>query len=172
MPTEFRRAVDGRIAPDLLERRTRRRASAVTIVAAVLPTLPEPVLRLALQRISATSGFAPDDEGDFFDSFRAVWREAEALSSRHDRSDLRAPVGLLRIVSEALDFRPDETLYVPEYIYKMIETLEANKGELVSIQPALREFSAAALHKKYDIPYHPGALKYFKDKGIEAKALQ
>ncbi len=59
-----------------------------------------------------------------------------------------------------------------DVVYKMIETLEANKGELVSIQPALREFSAAALYKKYDIPYHPGALKYFKDKGIEAKGLQ
>jgi TRAP-type uncharacterized transport system substrate-binding protein len=59
-----------------------------------------------------------------------------------------------------------------DVVYKMIETLEANKSELVSIQPALREFSAAALYKKYDIPYHPGALKYFKDKGIEAKALQ
>jgi len=59
-----------------------------------------------------------------------------------------------------------------DVVYKMIETLEANKGELVSVQPALREFSAAALYKKYDIPYHPGALKYFKDKGIEAKALQ
>jgi len=59
-----------------------------------------------------------------------------------------------------------------DVVYKMIETLEANKGDLVSIQPALREFSAAALYKKYDIPYHPGALKYFKDKGIEAKGLQ
>jgi uncharacterized protein len=59
-----------------------------------------------------------------------------------------------------------------DVVYKMIETLEANKADLVSIQPALREFSAAALYKKYDIPYHPGALKYFKDKGIEAKALQ
>src|SRR6187455_3540386 len=59
-----------------------------------------------------------------------------------------------------------------DVVYKMIETMEANKGELVSIQPALREFSAAALYKKYDIPYHPGALKYFKDKGIEAKGLQ
>ena len=59
-----------------------------------------------------------------------------------------------------------------DIVYKMIETLDANKADLVSIQPALREFSAAALYKKYDIPYHPGALKYFKDKGIEAKALQ
>jgi hypothetical protein len=59
-----------------------------------------------------------------------------------------------------------------DVVYKMIDTLEQNKSELVSIQPALREFSAAALYKKYDIPYHPGALKYFKDKNIEAKALQ
>jgi TRAP transporter TAXI family solute receptor len=59
-----------------------------------------------------------------------------------------------------------------EFIYKFIETLENNKGDLVAVQPVLREFSAAALYKKYDIPYHPGALKYFKDKGIEARALQ
>jgi TRAP-type uncharacterized transport system substrate-binding protein len=59
-----------------------------------------------------------------------------------------------------------------EVVYKVIETLEANKADLVAIQPALREFSAAALYKKYDIPYHPGALKYFSDHKIEAKAPQ
>jgi uncharacterized protein len=56
-----------------------------------------------------------------------------------------------------------------EVVYKIIETLEANKAELVTVQPALREFSAAALYKKYDLPYHPGALKYFKDNNITAK---
>ena len=40
------------------------------------------------------------------------------------------------------------------------------------MQPALREFSAAGLYKKYDIPYHSGALKYFKDHNLEAKATQ
>lgn len=59
-----------------------------------------------------------------------------------------------------------------ELIYKIIETLENNKPDLIAVQPVLREFSAAGLYKKYDIPYHPGALKYFKDKGIEAKALR
>ena len=59
-----------------------------------------------------------------------------------------------------------------EFIYKAIETLENNKSDLVAVQPVLREFSAAGLFKTYDIPYHPGALKYFKDKGIEAKALR
>jgi TRAP transporter TAXI family solute receptor len=59
-----------------------------------------------------------------------------------------------------------------EVVYKIIETMENNKADLVSVQPALRDFSAAGLYKKYDIPYHPGALKYFKDKGIEPKATQ
>lgn len=58
-----------------------------------------------------------------------------------------------------------------DFIYKLIDTLENNKADLVSVQPVLREFSAGNLFKKYDVPYHPGALKYFKDKGIEVKAL-
>ena len=57
-------------------------------------------------------------------------------------------------------------------VYKFIDTLENNKAELVAIQPALREFSAAALYKSYHIPYHPGALKYFKDHNVQAKAVQ
>ncbi len=57
-----------------------------------------------------------------------------------------------------------------DVVYKIIETMENNKAGLLEIQPALREFSAAGLYKKYDIPYHPGALKYFKEKGFEPKA--
>ena len=59
-----------------------------------------------------------------------------------------------------------------EAIYKIIDTLEKNKAELVEIQPALREFSPAALYTAYDLPYHPGALKYFKEKNISARALK
>src|SRR6186997_460057 len=57
-------------------------------------------------------------------------------------------------------------------VYKLIDTLEKNKGDLVAIQPALREFSAAGLYKSYDLPYHPGALKYFKEHNIQAKSVQ
>lgn len=57
-------------------------------------------------------------------------------------------------------------------VYKIIDTLEKNKADLVGVQPALREFTAAGLYKRYDIPYHPGALKYFEDHKIEAKAIQ
>ena len=57
-------------------------------------------------------------------------------------------------------------------VHKLIDTLEKNKADLVSIQPALREFSGAGLYKSYDIPYHPGALKYFKEHNIQAKSIQ
>jgi TRAP transporter TAXI family solute receptor len=59
-----------------------------------------------------------------------------------------------------------------EIVYKIVETMESNKADLAAVQPALREFSAANLYKRYDIPYHSGALKYFKDKGLQAKDLQ
>ena len=59
-----------------------------------------------------------------------------------------------------------------EIVYKMIDTLEKNKADLVAVAPALREFSGAGLYKGYDLPYHPGALKYFKDHNIAAKAVQ
>ncbi len=48
---------------------------------------------------------------------------------------------------------------------------KSNKDDLVAVQPVLREFAAAYLYKKYDMPYHPAAIKYFKDKGIEPQAV-
>jgi TRAP-type uncharacterized transport system substrate-binding protein len=58
-----------------------------------------------------------------------------------------------------------------DVVYKVIETMEANKADMISVSPNLREFSAADLNKTYEFPYHPGALKYFKDKNIQAKAF-
>jgi uncharacterized protein len=59
-----------------------------------------------------------------------------------------------------------------DVVYKLIETLEGNKADLIAVAPPLREFSAENLNKKYPFTYHPGALKYFKDKNIAAKAIQ
>jgi TRAP-type uncharacterized transport system substrate-binding protein len=50
--------------------------------------------------------------------------------------------------------------------------MEKNKADLVAVQPALRDFSAAGLYKQYDIPYHPGALKYFQEKGFKPAATK
>jgi TRAP transporter TAXI family solute receptor len=59
-----------------------------------------------------------------------------------------------------------------EFVYKFIDTLVNNKADLVSVQPVLREFSGEGMFRKYGIPYHNGALKYFKDKGIAEKSIQ
>ena len=58
-----------------------------------------------------------------------------------------------------------------DVVYKVIETMAANQADMIAIAPNLREFSTAGLNKQYEFPYHPGALKYFKDKNIEAKAF-
>lgn len=57
-----------------------------------------------------------------------------------------------------------------DVVYKIIDTMEKNMADLVAVAPALREFDAAKLYKIYDIPYHPGALKYFKEHNITAQA--
>jgi TRAP transporter TAXI family solute receptor len=59
-----------------------------------------------------------------------------------------------------------------DVVYKLIETMEANKPDMIAIAPNLREFSAAGLNKQYSFPVHPGALKYFKDKNIASVAFQ
>lgn len=59
-----------------------------------------------------------------------------------------------------------------DLIYKFLDTLEKNKPDLIAVQPVLREFSAENGYKQYSVPYHPGALKYFKERNLTAKALQ
>ncbi|MGD9766332.1 MAG: TAXI family TRAP transporter solute-binding subunit [Pseudolabrys sp.] len=58
-----------------------------------------------------------------------------------------------------------------DVVYKLIDTMVKNKDDMLTIQPALREFTAGGLYKKYDIPYHPGALKYFSEHKIDAKPV-
>jgi TRAP-type uncharacterized transport system substrate-binding protein len=59
-----------------------------------------------------------------------------------------------------------------DVVYKLIDTMENNKADMIAVAPNLREFAAANLNKQYPFPFHPGALKYFKDKNIAAAALQ
>jgi len=59
-----------------------------------------------------------------------------------------------------------------DVVYKLIEAMENNKPDMIAVAPNLREFSAAGLHKQYPFPFHPGALKYFKDKNIAAQTIQ
>ncbi len=53
-----------------------------------------------------------------------------------------------------------------ELVFKILDTMVNNKAELVAVQPVLREFTPAFAYKQYEVPYHPGAVKYFKEHGI------
>lgn len=57
-------------------------------------------------------------------------------------------------------------------VYKILEVLEKHKPDLVAVQPVLREFSAAGGYKKYGVPYHPGAIKYFQERNLKPAELQ
>ena len=59
-----------------------------------------------------------------------------------------------------------------ELAYKILDTLEKNRADLAAVQPVLRAFTAQNGYKKYDIPYHPGALKYYKEHNIQQKPLE
>jgi uncharacterized protein len=54
-----------------------------------------------------------------------------------------------------------------EVVYKIIDTLAKNKPDLISIAPHLGSFNPAVLYKKFDMAYHPGALKYFADNKMQ-----
>jgi TRAP transporter TAXI family solute receptor len=59
-----------------------------------------------------------------------------------------------------------------EFVYKFLDTLFKNKNDLVAVQPVLREFTPAFAYKRYEVSYHPGALKYFKEHNINPQPLQ
>jgi hypothetical protein len=62
---------------------------------------------------------------------------------------------------------------VPEdFIYKILDLMEKNKPDLVAVQPVLREYTPAFAYKKYGVPYHSGALKYFKEHNLQPTALE
>ena len=60
-----------------------------------------------------------------------------------------------------------------EFIYKMLDTMEKHKPDLLAVQPVLREFSGQFAYKQYSgVPYHSGALKYFNDKGLRPAPIE
>src|ERR1041385_464220 len=62
---------------------------------------------------------------------------------------------------------------VPDtFIYKLLETMEKNKDELIAVQPVLREFTPAFGYKKYGVAYHPGAVKFFTERNLTQKPIE
>lgn len=59
-----------------------------------------------------------------------------------------------------------------EFIYKLLDSMEKGKADIVNVAPAMAEFSAAFAYKQYGVPYHPGALKYYKERGLSPRPIE
>lgn len=57
-----------------------------------------------------------------------------------------------------------------DVVEKIIDTMAKNKPDMVAVAPALNDFSLDTMYRKHEMTYHPGALKYFQDHKVEAKA--
>jgi TRAP transporter TAXI family solute receptor len=52
-------------------------------------------------------------------------------------------------------------------VYQTAKAMHQGKSKMVAITPVLRDFDPALMHKDYaGLPYHPGALKYYKEAGV------
>jgi TRAP-type uncharacterized transport system substrate-binding protein len=54
-----------------------------------------------------------------------------------------------------------------EKVYQLVTAILENKDELVKLFPGFRELAVEEPYKVYpDLEYHPGAARYFKEKGL------
>jgi TRAP transporter TAXI family solute receptor len=57
-------------------------------------------------------------------------------------------------------------------VTKILETMEKQKDYLVAVQPVLREFTPEFGYKKYGVPYHPAAVKFFTDRKLTQRPIE
>ena len=55
---------------------------------------------------------------------------------------------------------PDET------VYKVVKALHDNKKKLIGSHGMFKQFDPAKMHVDLGVPYHPGALRYYKEMGM------
>jgi hypothetical protein len=52
-------------------------------------------------------------------------------------------------------------------VYKAVKAMHGGKAKLTAITPVLRDFDPAKMHTDYaGLPYHPGAIKFYKEAGV------
>ena len=66
-----------------------------------------------------------------------------------------------------VDFYVVGGAHVPdEVVYNLVKTMHANKPDLAKSFGLFNSFNPAGMGSKHPNPYHPGAIKFYKEKGI------
>ena len=52
-------------------------------------------------------------------------------------------------------------------VKQIAQILADNKDALAQALPLFRDFNAQNMYRKNDVPYHPGALAFYKERGIK-----
>ena len=53
-----------------------------------------------------------------------------------------------------------------EFAYQMVKTLIDNYHELKTVNPVLADWKSEVAVRELPVPYHTGAIKYYKEKGL------
>jgi uncharacterized protein len=59
-----------------------------------------------------------------------------------------------------------------EVVAKIIETMVKHKPDMAAVAPIMNDFNPDAMYRAHNLTYHPGALKYFQDNKLQAKAYE
>jgi TRAP transporter TAXI family solute receptor len=78
------------------------------------------------------------------------------------KSDYKT-VGLFNFAVASKDL-PDDL------VYEIVKTFYANHDRMVAVHPAARESVVANLKRDEFLPYHPGAVRYYREIGVEVPA--
>ena len=121
--------------------KTRQANASVGIRVLSLPTTPE--------ALAAMRKVAP---GSYFDTVQPGPRYPGVVGPT---SVFAAP-----FILTASTKTPDEV------VYKVVSALYGNKAKLVAVHKAFSDFEGSKMHIDIGLPYHPGALKFFAEKGM------
>ena len=66
-----------------------------------------------------------------------------------------------------IDFYLFASASVPDdVVYEVVKVMHDSKPEMAAVHPTLNDFEPARMHARHDNPYHPGALKYYREMGM------
>ena len=59
-----------------------------------------------------------------------------------------------------------------QFVYKLLDTIYSNLGDLHGVHPRAKQWILKNATKGHTVPFHPGAIKFYKAKGVWTPQLE